>query len=206
MRGPFLVVAPLSTLQHWKRTVEDWSTMNCVLYYDVNGHEGRRACRTYEWFLTDISYKGALVQSAELCKFNILITSFEVFLQDVKEELIKLPFQYIIIDEAHRLKNQNAKILTSLKKLPCERVLLLTGTPIQNNTGELWTLLNFIEPSKFYSEQKFLAEYGDVSNSEQIDRLHEVLRPYLLRRMKDDVEKSIPPLQETIIDIEMTNI
>ena len=206
MKGPFLVVAPLSTLQHWKRTVEDWSTMNCVLYYDVNGLEGRNACRYYEWYLTDISVKGAIVQTAELCKFNILITSFEVFLQDMKGVLANLPFQHIIIDEAHRLKNQNAKILGALKQLPCERILLLTGTPIQNNTAELWTLLNFIEPVKFYSETKFLAEYGELSNAEQVEKLHLVLRPYLLRRMKEDVEKSIPPLQETIIDIEMTNI
>jgi chromodomain-helicase-DNA-binding protein 7 len=206
MKGPFLVVAPLSTLQHWKRTVEDWSTMNCVLYYDVKGQEGRAACRNYEWFLKDISIKGTIVQTAELCKFNVLITSFEVFSQDMKDVLINLPFQHIIIDEAHRLKNQNAKILTSLKKLPCERILLLTGTPIQNNTAELWTLLNFIEPTKFYSSSKFLAEYGELNNAEQIENLHTVLKPYLLRRMKEDVEKSIPPLQETIIDIEMTNI
>ena len=88
MKGPFLVIAPLSTLQHWKRTVEDWSTMNCVLYYDVNGVDGRRSCRWHEWFHTDISIKGALVHTAELCKFNILITSFEVFLQDMKDVLI----------------------------------------------------------------------------------------------------------------------
>lgn len=206
MKGPFLVIAPLSTLQHWKRTVEDWSTMNCVLYYDVNGVEGRSSCRWYEWFHTDISVKGALVRSAELCKFNVLITSFEVFLQDMKDVLVDLPFQHIIIDEAHRLKNQNAKILGALRRLPCERILLLTGTPVQNNTAELWTLLNFIEPSKFYSADKFLQEFGDLSNAEQIDKLHQVLKPYLLRRMKDDVEKSIPPLQETIIDIELTNI
>lgn len=206
MKGPFLIVAPLSTLEHWKRTVEDWSTMNCVLYYDVNGIEGREACRYYEWYHTDISIKGALLQTAELCKFNILITSFEVFLQDVKDVLINLPFQHIIIDEAHRLKNQNAKILNAFRKLPCERILLLTGTPVQNNTAELWTLLNFIEPTIFYSSEKFLLEYGDLSNAEQIEKLHTVLKPYLLRRMKDDVEKSIPPLQETIIDIEMTTI
>jgi chromodomain-helicase-DNA-binding protein 7 len=206
MKGPFLVVAPLSTLQHWKRTVEDWSTMNCVLYYDQNGVEGRMNCRNYEWYTVDISMKGTLVQSSEITKFNVLITSYEVFLQDINNTLINLPFQHIIIDEAHRLKNHNAKILTSLKRLPCERILLLTGTPIQNNTMELWTLLNFIEPVKFYSSSKFLSEYGDLSNVEQIDKLHQVLRPYLLRRMKEDVEKSIPPLQETIIDIEMTTI
>ena len=206
MKGPFLVVAPLSTLQHWKRTVEEWTPMNCVLYYDVNGHEGRSACRLYEWYSIDVSVKGAIVKTNELCKFNILITSFEVFLQDYKDILLNLPIQHIIIDEAHRLKNQNAKILTALKKLPCPRILLLTGTPIQNNTAELWTLLNFIEPTQFYSNSKFLAEYGDVSKADQVDKLHQALRPYLLRRMKEDVEKSIPPLQETIIDIEMTNI
>ena len=206
MKGPFLIVAPLSTLEHWKRTVEEWSTMNCVLYYDLNGIEGREACRYFEWFHTDISIKGALLQTAELCKFNILITSFEVFLQDCKDVLINLPFQHIIIDEAHRLKNQNAKILNAFRRLPCERILLLTGTPVQNNTAELWTLLNFIEPNIFYSAEKFHQEYGDLTNADQIDRLHSVLKPYLLRRMKDDVEKSIPPLKETIIDIEMTTI
>ena len=80
-----------------------------------------------------------------------MITSYEVFLQDFEKILQYIPFQFIVVDEAHRLKNQNAKILTTLKKLPCKRVMLLTGTPIQNNTNELWTLLNYIEPSVFPS-------------------------------------------------------
>lgn len=206
MKGPFLVVAPLSTLQHWKRTVEDWSTLNCVLYYDLKGIDGRKACRAYEWFYTDISIKGSVLQTAEICKFHILITSYEVFLQDVNNVLINLPFQHIVIDEAHRLKNQNAKILNALKKLPCKRISLLTGTPIQNNTTELWSLLNFIEPSHFNSLTTFLTQFGDLSKLDQVEKLHVMLKPYLLRRMKEDVESSIPPLQETIIDIEMTTI
>ena len=206
MKGPFVVVAPLSTLQHWKRTVEEWSTLNCVLYYDLKGIDGRKACRAYEWFYTDISIKGSVLQTAEICKFHILITSYEVFLQDVNNVLINLPFQHIVIDEAHRLKNQNAKILNALKKLPCKRISLLTGTPIQNNTTELWSLLNFIEPSHFNSLTTFLTQFGDLSKLDQVEKLHVMLKPYLLRRMKEDVESSIPPLQETIIDIEMTTI
>lgn len=72
--------------------------------------------------------------------------SYEVFLQDVHNVLIYIPFQYIVVDEAHRLKNPSARILQALKRLPCKRTLLLTGTPVQNNTDELFSLLNFIEP------------------------------------------------------------
>lgn len=79
-------------------------------------------------------------------KFQILITSYEVFMLDFQTVILDVPFQYVVVDEAHRLKNKNAKILNSLKQLPCKRVLLLTGTPIQNNTAELWSLLNYIHP------------------------------------------------------------
>ena len=96
--------------------------------------------------------------------------------------------------------------MSTLKRLPCKRILLLTGTPIQNNTEELWSLLNYIEPDKFNSLSNFLVHFGDLSNAEQVERLHDLLKPYLLRRMKEDVEASIPPLMETIVDIEMTNI
>ena len=203
-RGPFLVIAPLSTLEHWKRTVEDWTNLNGVLYYDVNGVEGRQCCRGYEWFYTDISTKGSVLQSAELYKFHVIVTSNEVFLQDLNNVLLALPFQYIVVDEAHRLKNQSAKILTALKRLPCRRILLLTGTPIQNNTEELWSLLNYIEPERFQKLEEFKEKFGELNNSDQIDSLHKILKPFLLRRMKEDVEASIPPLQETIIDIELT--
>lgn len=78
--------------------------------------------------------KGTTVPS-ELNKFQVLITSYEVFLLDYNDVIMNIPFQFIVVDEAHRLKNKNAKILSALKRLACKRVLLLTGTPIQNNTG-----------------------------------------------------------------------
>ena len=205
-RGPFLVIAPLSTLEHWKRTGEVWTNLNSILYYDTNSIEGRSACRGYEWFYIDVSTKGSLLQTAELYKFQILITSYEVFLQDLNQVFMQIPFQFIVVDEAHRLKNTNAKILTSLKRLACKRILLLTGTPIQNNTEELWSLLNYIEPDKFHSSQVFMSEFGDLSRVEQVEKLHRLLKPYMLRRRKEEVEHSIPPLQETIIDVEMTTV
>ena len=200
VKGPFLVIAPLSTLEHWKRTVEEWTNMNCILYYDQAGQPGRRSIQYYEWFHLNITMRGSTVPS-ELNKFQILITSYEVFLLDFADVILNIPFQFIIVDEAHRLKNKNAKILTALKQLPCKRVLLLTGTPIQNNTSELWSLLNYINPDRFGSSDEFRRLFGDLSTKEQVEKLNRVLKPYMLRRMKEDVEQSIPPLQETIIDV-----
>ena len=194
VKGPFLVIAPLSTLEHWKRTVEEWTNMNCILYYDQNGQPGRRSIQYYEWYHYNITMRGTTVPS-ELSKFQILITSYEVFLLDFLDVIMNIPFQFIIVDEAHRLKNKNAKILSALKRLACKRVLLLTGTPIQNNTGELWSLLNYIHPEKFTSHDDFRRSFGDLSSKEQVEKLNRILKPYMLRRMKEDVEQSIPPLQ-----------
>ncbi|CAD8164733.1 unnamed protein product [Paramecium pentaurelia] len=205
-RGPFLIIAPLSTLQHWKRTVEEWTNLNAVLYYDQESNAGRSLCRQYEFFYTDISMKGILLTASEIFKFQILITSYEVFMQDFQNIFINVPFQYIVVDEAHKLKNSNARILQSLKRLSCQRTLLLTGTPIQNNTEELFSLLNFIEPNQFCNLTYFKRDYGQLETSDQVDRLNVLLKPYILRRQKEDVEQMIPPLQETIIDIEMTTI
>ncbi|OMJ68517.1 hypothetical protein SteCoe_34011 [Stentor coeruleus] len=206
LRGPYLVLAPLSTLAHWKKTAEDWTSINTVIYHDPNGSEGRDTCRKYELFYTDIMRRGGLSDKSRLVKFMLLITSFEVFMQDYNKFFTEIPFQMIIIDEAHRLKNKHAKILSFLKELPCRRYLLMTGTPLQNNTEELWSLLNFIEPKEFFSLNQFLSRYGNLETKEQVEELQENIRPYLLRRLKEEVEKSIPPLQETIIDVELTNL
>jgi SNF2 family DNA or RNA helicase len=112
----------------------------------------------------------------------------------------------MILDEAHRLKNKNTKTTTMLSQLPCVRKTLLTGTPIQNNTKELWTLLNFIEPSQFPEETSFMRDYGSLNTEEQVKGFKKMLKPYLLRRVKEDVESSIPQLSEMIIDVEMSSL
>ena len=84
--------------------------------------------------------------------------------------------------------------------------ILMTGTPLQNNTAELWTLLNFIEPAKFPDAEKFAQRFGVINSAEQVDALQRRISPHLLRRVKEDVAKDIPPKEETIIDVELTTM
>jgi len=80
LRGPFLILAPLTTLEHWKKIADEWTSLNSVLYYDQGSSDGRAEIRQWEWYYTDITFKGTITQKSELFKFNILITSFEVFM------------------------------------------------------------------------------------------------------------------------------
>jgi len=141
---------------------------------------------------------------AGIYKFDVLITSYEMVMRD--PEIQQIPWRYVVIDEAHRLKCAKAKLLKTLQSMRCDSKLLLTGTPLQNNTSELWSLLNFIVPSTFNSLKSFISKFGTLSSAEQVTQLHEVLKPVMMRRMKSDVEKSLPKKEETIIDVELTTI
>jgi chromodomain-helicase-DNA-binding protein 7 len=121
-------------------------------------------------------------------------------------ELSKINWKALIIDEAHRLKNKRSKLLERLKLFKTDHRIILTGTPLQNNTEELWTLLNFIEPHIFTSLPSFLQNFGDLKDAEQVGHLHTVLRPHLLRRLKEDVESSIPPKEEVLVEVELTSL
>jgi chromodomain-helicase-DNA-binding protein 7 len=196
IRGPFLCVVPLSTLEHWKREIEEWTEMGVIVYYEsVNGKANRALIREYEFFF----------ENSRDVKFDVLITTYETLLADV-EDLAELKWEHIVVDEGHRLKNRSSKLVRALLKIASPRRMLLTGTPIQNNTEELWTLLNFIEPEVFYSSEEFLSRFGNLTESKQVEELQKEIRPYVLRRMKESVEKSIPQKEETIIDIELTTL
>ncbi len=194
VRGPFLIVAPLSTLTHWKREAESWTDMNTIVYHDASGgSNGRRILRDYEFY-----YEGT-----NILKFNILITSYEMLLTDFLY-LEPIKWKYLIVDEGHRLKNKTARLMEAFDTLQIPRRLLLTGTPIQNNTTELWTLLNFVEPTQFSSIKDFHAKFKELNEVSQVEQLQKAIAKYILRRMKETVEKSIPPKEETIIDVELT--
>lgn len=143
--------------------------MSTLLYHDQRGAEGRKKIQELEWFYTDVTNKGTITSKSKLTKFNLMITSYEVFNADLKDVLIEVPFQFIIVDEAHRLKNRGTKTLSLLKEHPCRKIMLLTGTPIQNNTNELFTILNYIEPDRFSNFEKFMEQFGDLKSKEQID-------------------------------------
>ncbi len=86
-------------------------------------------------------------------------------------------------------------------QIPREHVVLLTGTPLQNKTEELWALMHFADKDRFSNQADFVATFGDLKDAAHVAKLHAVLKPYLLRRIKEDVEKSLPPKEETIVEV-----
>ncbi|KAL4657212.1 chromodomain-helicase-DNA-binding protein 8-like isoform X1 [Arapaima gigas] len=199
VQGPFLIIAPLSTITNWEREFASWTEMNAIVYH--GSLASRQMIQQYEMYCKDD--KGHLIPGAY--KFDALITTFEMVLSDCPE-LREISWRCVIIDEAHRLKNRNCKLLDSLKMLDLEHKVLLTGTPLQNTVEELFSLLHFLEPAQFPSETEFLREFGDLKTEEQVQKLQSILKPMMLRRLKEDVEKNLAPKQETIIEVELTDV
>lgn len=115
-----------------------------------------------------------------------------------------MKWSLVVVDEAQRMKNKSGKLQQTLHNFKWQQCVLLTGTPLQNNMTELWTLLNFVAPLTFPSASEFLQQYGDLHNQNQVKALQKSLSQFVLRRLKEDVEDSIPPKEETIIDVELT--
>ncbi|XP_051996999.1 chromodomain-helicase-DNA-binding protein 6-like [Xyrauchen texanus] len=198
-RGPFLIIAPLSTITNWEREFRTWTEMNVIVYH--GSQISRQMIQQYEMHHRDEQGNIVLGQF----KFHGVITTFEMIMADCPE-LKKINWRCVVIDEAHRLKNRNCKLLEGLKLMNLEHKVLLTGTPLQNSVEELFSLLNFLEPLQFPSETTFLEEFGDLKTEEQVKKLQAILKPMMLRRLKDDVEKNLAPKEETIIEVELTNI
>uniref|UniRef100_A0A670JA45 Chromodomain helicase DNA binding protein 1 n=1 Tax=Podarcis muralis TaxID=64176 RepID=A0A670JA45_PODMU len=189
--GPFLLVVPLSTLTSWQREIQIWAPqMNAVVY--LGDITSRNVIRTHEWMH---------LQTKRL-KFNILLTTYEILLKD-KSFLGGLNWAFIGVDEAHRLKNDDSLLYKTLIDFKSNHRLLITGTPLQNSLKELWSLLHFIMPDKFSSWEDFEEEHGKGREFGYAS-LHKELEPFLLRRVKKDVEKSLPAKVEQILRMEMS--
>ncbi|ORX61446.1 hypothetical protein DM01DRAFT_1395195 [Hesseltinella vesiculosa] len=204
IRGPFLVVAPLSTIPHWERAFQAWTDLNVI---DYRGNANSRGLLVE----TEFHYKDMQGKSIpNKFKFDALITTYEMASVDVHaiasaSQLRSVPWQAAVFDEAHRLKNKQSKVGEILKLFKIDHKLLLTGTPLQNNLDELYSLLSFMQPDVFNDEKQFFAEYGDLRTATQVEKLQGLLKPIMLRRFKEDVEKSIPVKEETVIEVELTN-
>uniref|UniRef100_A0A915Q7V9 Uncharacterized protein n=1 Tax=Setaria digitata TaxID=48799 RepID=A0A915Q7V9_9BILA len=200
IHGPFLIVVPLSTIHNWQREFETWTEMNTIVYH--GSASSRQIIQQTEFYYRPEELKGG---KRNVVKFDALITTFEMVVSDC-DVLKQISYQVCIIDEAHRLKNRNCKLLTSgLLSLTAEHRVLLTGTPLQNNIEELYSLLNFLEPEQFHSSSAFLEEFGQCQTEDQVQRLQDILKPMMLRRLKEDVEKTLQPKEETIIEIQLSN-
>uniref|UniRef100_A0A8C9MUX2 DNA helicase n=1 Tax=Serinus canaria TaxID=9135 RepID=A0A8C9MUX2_SERCA len=189
--GPFLLVVPLSTLTSWQREIQTWAPqMNAVVY--LGDITSRNMIRTHEW----------MHPQTKRLKFNILLTTYEILLKD-KSFLGGLNWAFIGVDEAHRLKNDDSLLYKTLIDFKSNHRLLITGTPLQNSLKELWSLLHFIMPEKFSSWEDFEEEHGKGRECGYAS-LHKELEPFLLRRVKKDVEKSLPAKVEQILRMEMS--
>jgi len=196
--GPFLIVVPLSTITQWKREFAEWTNLNVVIFWGTE--PDREVIRSYEW-------KSRSSRPGYECyRFNVMVTTYEMILRGDALDLGRVYWRVLIVDEAHRLKSQTSKLLERLSSFHTEHRILLTGTPMQNRVSELWTLLNFAAPTHFPDETMFLRHYGDISNFTEVQALQRVLRPYLLRRLKEDVEKAIPPKEEVLVELTMSEI
>ncbi|KAI5291524.1 hypothetical protein KEM52_000138, partial [Ascosphaera acerosa] len=195
--GPYLVIVPLSTLTNWTLEFEKWAPAVAKIVY--KGPPAQRKTQQ------------AAIRYGD---FQVLLTTYEYIIKD-RAVLSKIKWLHMIVDEGHRMKNANSKLSSTLTQYYTTRYrLILTGTPLQNNLPELWALLNFVLPNIFKSVKSFdewfntpFANTGgqdrmELSEEEQllvIRRLHKVLRPFLLRRLKKDVEKDLPDKQERVI-------
>ena len=201
IRGPFLVIVPLSTIGNWNREFESWTDFNVIVYHGSS--QSRNLIQDYEFYYKEDANNKKLNKSFP--KFNALITTYEVLLSDVTM-FCQFKWRSLIIDEAHRLKNKNCKLIEGLRCIDVEHKVLLTGTPLQNNVEELFSLLNYLEPTQFHSSIEFMQEFGDLKTDTQVSKLQAILKPMMLRRLKEDVEKNLAPKEETIIEVELTNI
>eukprot|EP00045_Choanoeca_perplexa_P018934 m.293609 g.293609 ORF g.293609 m.293609 type:complete len:1204 (+) comp26561_c0_seq1:142-3753(+) len=198
--GPFLIIVPLATLSNWKLELAKWAPSLNTLAFRGNKAE-RRALHA---------------QIREL-RFNVLLTTYEMIIR-ARPILSKVPWRYMIIDEGHRMKNPKNKLSQTLMEyFQSPRRLLLTGTPLQNSLPELWALLNFILPDIFNSsgtfDSWFSAPFADSEESMTLDaeekhliilQLHKILRPFLLRRLKKEVETQLPDKVEHVIKCDMS--
>lgn len=191
IKGPFLITVPKSTLDNWKREFAMWTPEVDVLV--LQGAKDERHQLINDRLIDE--------------KFDVCVTSYEMILRE-KAHLKKFAWEYIIIDEAHRIKNEESSLAQIIRLFTSRNRLLITGTPLQNNLHELWALLNFLLPDVFGDSEAFDQWFSGQSEDQDtvVQQLHKVLRPFLLRRVKSDVEKSLLPKKEVNLYIGMSDM
>ncbi|KAF3006110.1 hypothetical protein E8E14_001210 [Neopestalotiopsis sp. 37M] len=187
---PFLIVVPNATCPNWRRELKHWAPDLRVCTY----HGGRAA--------QDLAFRHEIFPEGTKggIKAHVVIMSYEAAV-DAKSTFRSVKWQGLIVDEGQRLKNDKSLLYGALRDMKIPYRLLLTGTPLQNNKRELFNLLQFIDPT--LDAEELDVKYADL-NKETINELHELIRPYFLRRTKAKVLKFLPPMAQIILPVTMT--
>uniref|UniRef100_A0A8D2JAP9 Helicase, lymphoid specific n=1 Tax=Varanus komodoensis TaxID=61221 RepID=A0A8D2JAP9_VARKO len=197
--GPFLICGPLSTLPNWVAEFKRFTPEVPIMLYHGTQQERR------------VLIHKIRRREGSLNVHPVVITSFEIVMRD-RNSLQNFYWKYLIVDEGHRIKNMNCRLIRELKRFNTDNKLLLTGTPLQNNLSELWSLLNFLLPDVFDDLKSFESWFDITSISEIaadlvakereqniLHMLHQILTPFLLRRLKSDVAMEVPPKREVVV-------
>lgn len=195
--GPHLIVVPTSVMLNWETEFLRWCPAFKILTYFGSAKERK------------FKRQGWMKQNT----FHICITTYRLVIQDSKIFKRK-KWKYLILDEAHLIKNWKSQRWQTLLNFNSKRRILLTGTPLQNDLMELWSLMHFLMPHVFQSHQEFkdwfsnpisgMIEGQERVSKEVVDRLHNVLRPFILRRLKRDVERQLPLKHEHVINCRLS--
>ena len=192
--NPHIIIVPKSTLANWVKEFKYWCPS-----LDV-----------FEFYGNQVEREQLRPKVPRTSTYDVLMTTYEIAMAE-KTVLKGVKFEYLIIDEAHRIKNEKSVLSQVVRLFSCTHRLLLTGTPLQNNLHELWALLNFLMPQIFSSAKNF-DEWFDLSKESQdyqenlIKQLHRILRPFMLRRLKREVENKLPPKKELYVFLGMTDL
>ncbi|OQE41053.1 hypothetical protein PENCOP_c005G01070 [Penicillium coprophilum] len=204
--GPFLISAPLSTVSNWVDEFARWTPgIKTVLYH---GSKSERAAMRNKFM--KMKNQGDM-------DFPVVCTSYEICMND-RKFLAQYQWRYIVVDEGHRLKNMNCKLIKELLTYNSANRLLITGTPLQNNISELWSLLHFLLPEVFNDlnsfegwfdfssvlDNKGQADLVEKRKRNLVTSMHAILKPFLLRRLKTDVENTLPKKREYILYAPLT--
>lgn len=208
--GPHLIVAPLSTLSNWMDEFQKWTPSIPVVMYHGNRDQREEIFRS--------KMMRHLKGGRPTEKFPVVCTSYEMVLRD-QHNLSRVNWEFIIIDEGHRMKNAEAKLFQQLRQFSSATRLLITGTPLQNNLKELWSLLHFLLPNIFTDWEAFESwfDFSDLEDERSaqefiedrmkqdlVKKIHMILQPMLLRRIKQDVAAYLPKKREYVLFAPMT--
>eukprot|EP01012_Entosiphon_sulcatum_P029158 TRINITY_DN3546_c0_g1_i1.p1 TRINITY_DN3546_c0_g1~~TRINITY_DN3546_c0_g1_i1.p1 ORF type:complete len:1055 (+),score=207.89 TRINITY_DN3546_c0_g1_i1:41-3166(+) len=189
--GPHIVICPLSVLGNWCREFERWCPTISVLKFHGNKDE-----------------RVDLRQEMKSQDHDVVVTTYDMVVRE-KTAFKGTHWEYIIVDEAHRMKNEESLLSQVLRLFTSKHRLLITGTPLQNNLHELWALLNFLLPSLFTEASEFDSWFDareGKSETSVISQLHKMLAPFMLRRLKADVDTALPPKREIYVGCGLTKL
>lgn len=241
VEGPHIILTPRSTLDNWYCELKRWcpslrvvklhgdrqlrdEIFSKLLFPGSMVSADTTCCNEFNELLEDEEKDTDLSQNSEArlafanfdysdgnMQYNVCLTTFEMAIKE-KWRLQKINWKYCILDEAHRIKNEKSLLSEVVRLLKSKNRLLITGTPLQNNLKELWSLLNFLMPNLFSSSDDFesLFDFSKLDSDDQqkcvIKTLHQILRPFMLRRLKVDVEKDLPPKRELYVYIGLSKL